>query len=87
MYPSAALCRAQEAVQRERAANATLENVRLSAIKAADAWAFEALRAQEREQRHEEARAIAQSRTAAKRQQRDQEQGAASGMPEPGTAG
>ncbi len=83
MYPSAALCHAQEAVQLERAAKATLENVRLSAVMAANAWAAEALRAHEREQRHAEVRATAQLRTAAKRRQPIKEQ-AVAGVPTDG---
>ena len=51
MLISSALCRAQEAAQRERAEQATLENVRASATRAADAWRKEAASAQSREQR------------------------------------
>jgi hypothetical protein len=49
MAQSAAFCRAQEAIQRERAAGATLENVRTIAVSAAVAWQREGLLAQQRE--------------------------------------
>lgn len=51
MFISSALCRTQEAAQRERAELATLENVRASAVRAADAWRKEGASAQAREQR------------------------------------
>lgn len=51
MYPSAALCRVQESLQKERATGATLENVRQIAQKAANAWGAEAQLAEKREQR------------------------------------
>lgn len=51
MYPSAALCRVQETLQRERAAGTTLANVRQVAERAASAWEAEALSAEQREQR------------------------------------
>jgi hypothetical protein len=53
-------CRAQEAVQRDRAANAPLENVRIIAERAANAWASEAIEAERREARRARARTIAQ---------------------------
>jgi len=56
MYPSAALCRAQEAVQNDRARGTTLENVRVLAVKAAKAWGKEAVVAEERETRGERVR-------------------------------
>jgi hypothetical protein len=56
MRPSSILCRAQEVAQRDRAARATLENVRAVAEKAADAWGREALWAEQREKRQEQAR-------------------------------
>lgn len=43
MALSAALCRAQEREQLERAAGATLENVRVIAERAAKAWGIEAV--------------------------------------------
>lgn len=49
MAQSAAFCRAQEALQRERAAGATLENVRSIAVSAATAWEREAVLAEQRE--------------------------------------
>lgn len=51
MHPSTAFCRAQECLQRERAAGSTLPNVREVAHRAANAWAIEALLADQREQR------------------------------------
>jgi len=51
MAQSAAFCRAQEALQRERAAGATLENVRSIAVSAATAWQREGLLAQQREEK------------------------------------
>ena len=57
MRPSSAHCRAQEAAQRDRAAETTLDNVRIIAEKAADAWGREALSAEEREQRQFQANA------------------------------
>lgn len=56
MYPSAALCRAQEALQNDRASGTTLENVRAVAAKAAKAWGKEAVLAEEREARGERVR-------------------------------
>lgn len=52
MYPSSVLCRAQEALQRDRAAKAVLDNVRSVANKAALAWEREAVSAERREARH-----------------------------------
>lgn len=52
MFPSASLCREQEAIQRQRAATAPLENVRLVAERAAAAWSLEAKAADDREARH-----------------------------------
>lgn len=56
MYPSAALCRAQEAFQNDRARATTLENVRIVAGQAAKAWGKEATMAEEREARGERVR-------------------------------
>ena len=60
MELSSLLCRAQELRQRERASNATLENVRAIAGRAADAWNLVALDAERREARHERTRVIAE---------------------------
>jgi hypothetical protein len=49
MANTSAFCLAQETVQRERAASAGLENVRMIATKAAAAWAREAEVALKRE--------------------------------------
>jgi hypothetical protein len=51
MYPSASLCRSQQAAQLERAAAAILVNVRTIAEAAAAAWGVEAVLAERREQR------------------------------------
>lgn len=59
MYPSSTLCRTQEAFHRDRAAGATLENVRAIAAGAAAAWGLEALAAERREARGVRTRAIA----------------------------
>src|SRR3546814_19529385 len=47
---SSVLCRTQEALQRERAAGASLDNVRTQAIRAATAWGREAALAERLEQ-------------------------------------
>jgi len=58
MYPSADLCRVQEAFQRRRAETAALDNVRTIAHKAAAAWRAEGLFAECREQRQAQGRVI-----------------------------
>ena len=62
MDASSTHCRAQEARQLELAASATLENVRTIATNAAKAWHREALSADRREARRENARALAEQR-------------------------
>lgn len=64
MYPSLRLCRAQEAHQRDRAASALLDNVRVVATKAANAWALEGIAAERREDRRTRMAAIAETITA-----------------------
>jgi len=59
MELSSTFCRVQETVQRDRAANAILENIRIVAEKAANAWGAEALSAERREARRERTRIIA----------------------------
>ncbi len=59
MLPTASLCRAQQVYHQERAALATLENVRRVSTKAALAWGQEAAMADRRESRLERRRAIA----------------------------
>lgn len=56
MYPTATLCRTQEAIHLDRASGAILENVRTIAAKAAKAWGTEAIAAEEREARGERVR-------------------------------
>ena len=56
---SSTFCRAQETAERDRAANAKLENIRAVAGRAANAWGVEALNAERREARHERARTFA----------------------------
>lgn len=58
MFPSAILCREQETIQRQRAATASLENVRLISERAAAAWSLEAKAADDREARHKRVREI-----------------------------
>jgi hypothetical protein len=60
MELSSTFCRAQETLQRHRAANAILENIRVVAARAATAWGFEALSAEQREARRDRARIIAE---------------------------
>jgi len=59
MELSSTFCRMQENVQRDRATNAKLQNVRLVAGKAAKAWDAVALAAEQREARRERTRIIA----------------------------
>lgn len=59
MELTSTFCRAQEAFQRERAAGAVLDNVRVISFRAAEAWASEALAADRREARRERLRMIA----------------------------
>lgn len=59
MELTSTFCRAQEAFQRERAAGAVLDNVRVISSRAAEAWASEALAADRREARRERLRMIA----------------------------
>lgn len=60
MELSSTFCRMQENVQRDRAADAVLENIRLVAEKAATAWGTVALSAEQREARRERTRIIAE---------------------------
>jgi hypothetical protein len=53
-------CRSQEALQRERARNASLDNVRIVAERAATAWAREAVDAEQREARNVRSLVIAE---------------------------
>jgi len=59
MELSSTFCRMQETIQRDRAANAILENIRLVAEKAAKAWGAVALAAEQREARRERTHIIA----------------------------
>ena len=59
MQLSSAFCRIQETIQRDRAANAILENIRIVAEKAAKAWGAVAFVAEQREARQERMRIIA----------------------------
>ena len=59
MELSSTFCRMQETVQRDRAANAILENIRAEAEKAAKAWSAAAIAAEQREARRERTRIIA----------------------------
>ena len=68
MYPTAELCRSQQAFHRERARTTQLENVRMVAEKAAKAWGVEADIAEHREARRVQVRQTADL-IAAQRQQ------------------
>ena len=59
MELSSTFCRVQETNQRDRAANAMLENIRVIAARAATAWGIEALSAERREARRARTRVIA----------------------------
>ena len=59
MYPTADLCRIQQAYHRERAETSLLENVRIVANKAAIAWGIEADAAEDREARRVRTRSTA----------------------------
>jgi len=59
MFPSATLCRSQQAYHRERAETALLDNVRNVASKAALAWGKEAEFAEHREARRVRTREVA----------------------------
>lgn len=69
MYPSSALCRTQEGLQRDRALNTPLPNVRRIAERAAAAWGVEGRLAEKREQRQETTRKIALAELNAKRRE------------------
>lgn len=71
MYPSATLCRSQEAYHRDRAAGTQLENVRVIATNAAVAWGQEALAAERREARNSQTRMVARLAALKKRETRD----------------
>ena len=60
MYPSSTLCRSQEEFHRDRAAAATLDNVRAISEGAAAAWGHEAVAAEKREARGARTRAVAE---------------------------
>ena len=64
MIPSSALCRTQEDLHRRRAADTSLENVRLVANDAAAAWAKEAIAAEHREKRQSRVREFAEAASA-----------------------
>lgn len=68
MYPSATLCRSQQALQLNRAASATLDNVRSIAERAAAAWGVEAGLAEDRERRHEKTLRVREAREEAARE-------------------
>lgn len=76
MRPSSAHCRSQEALQRERARNAQLDNVRIVAERAAKAWALEAVAAELREARKVRSLAMAEVRAPADRRSCEDERSA-----------
>lgn len=59
MELSSTFCRDQETIQRDRAANATLQNVRIIAGQAAEAWRGVAFTAERREAARAKSRALA----------------------------
>jgi hypothetical protein len=59
MELSSTFCRMQENIQRDRATNAVLENIRRVAEKAAKAWGAVAIAAEQCEARRERTRIIA----------------------------
>jgi len=86
MYPSADLCRVQEAFQRRRAESAPLGNVRTIAQKAAAAWAAQALFAEGREQRQGQLRQVRADQFARERSACEQLDLASSENPDRGGA-
>lgn len=74
MELSSNMCRAQEAAQRVRAASAPLENVRIVAERAANAWGQEAIEAERREARRARTRAVAELALLEKQRSNDDEQ-------------
>jgi hypothetical protein len=58
MAMTSEFCRAQEALQRGRAAESQLDNVRVVAIRAAVAWEREAIMAESREAKRERENAL-----------------------------
>ena len=71
MEPSSAICRAQEALHRSRAATAALPNIRLSSERVAVAWGREALCADRREERQEASRLLKSRHLTDRQQLRD----------------
>lgn len=59
MYPTADLCRSQQAFHHNLATTSLLENVRLISTKAAIAWGVEAEAAEDRETRRERTKVMA----------------------------
>lgn len=86
MYPSSTLCRAQEKLQRSRAAETSLANIRSVAEKAAAAWNLEAIQAEKREQRQDLARITTLALTDAKREQHELRERSFSENPDRGFA-
>lgn len=86
MQLTSALCRAQEAFQRDRANSAQLDNVRIVAEKAAIAWAREAVAAERREARQARTRAIAEIAALQKQRSDDEDDRSFSENPDRGFA-
>jgi len=86
MQLSSVLCRTQEAVQRNRADTALLENVRIVAERAAIAWGREAVAAEQREARQIRARAMVELTALQKRRCQDDEDRSFSENPDRGFA-
>ena len=86
MYPSSILCRAQETLQRSRAAATPLANIRAVAEKAAAAWHLEAIEAEKREKRQNLTRITALALVDAKRERHAQREREFSENPDRGFA-
>ncbi|ARR52392.1 hypothetical protein HY78_02415 [Rhizorhabdus wittichii DC-6] len=82
MELSSTFCRVQEIYQRDRAANAMLNNIRIVADRAASAWGAEALVAERREVRRERLRVVADIAALENEQALDEEDGLFSENPD-----
>ena len=86
MEPSSTFCRAQEAIQRDRADKASLENEQAIARRAANAWGTEAAFAERREARREKIRAMAETARSQSEQEISEEERLLSDNPDRGFA-
>lgn len=79
-------CRAQEAIQWERAKSEPLENVRMVALRAAIAWGHEATAAEQREARKLRTRVITEMMQVQRQRTDDDDRGTFSENPDRGFA-